>query len=317
VIHRVLMSGDSFLRLAVKDKSAGSKWETSIELTPQWPLVCHLHEIVRTGHPSNPTPERQKFLVFADMQSGVVLPDDDDQESVQGLLLENSIMGDFPDEYEQHHDPLQRTAFFYISDVPVTPCKAGQLRAPPVVDMGSLDAAKKWLSQEATTAVNSPSIAQIEKVVSCCSSGEVLATYNGEPEHEHEPEVPPVRRPNVPVAPRIPVPNYLDWALLIRMGVGYMLLSQGMTMSQPHAIVLLVGSFFYYFMETGIFHYWYRKYMATEPGQDQNAAWSYTPAVLQIFVGVPRAPGPIADMVALIGSFCFSLMPTWDPRGGE
>jgi hypothetical protein len=91
---------------------------------------------------------------------------------------------------------------------------------------------------------------------------------------------------------------------------------------------LVSVSLFYYFMETGIFRHFFQKWTVQtgdtgESGENQNQNARQNPvvrhalAIFQLSTGVPTGPGFFTDVVAFFGSFCLSLIPTWDPRGQE
>ena len=122
--------------------------------------------------------------------------------------------------------------------------------------------------------------------------------------------------------------------------------------------MLILASTLYYFHETGLLQYLYRRHAnnnvdrtdsnndadagvdnvnvdiglnnnnennnnVRNDGNNRNAAVrnSLLPAfvvdLLRLSIGIPRTQGLAMDLVSFFGSFCLSLIPSWDPTGVE
>ena len=129
-------------------------------------------------------------------------------------------------------------------------------------------------------------------------------------------------------------PNFFDWSLLFRITFGFYLFTQGMTLSYSRAAVLIIASALYYFHEIGLFQHLYRRHAnnnnnnnvnggdAAANGNGNERNWNsrlpgFVIDLLGLSVGIPRTPGVVMDVISFFGSFCLSLIPSWDPNGNE
>lgn len=303
---------DMLLRCVDNSKGA-DEWALDVNVSGDLKLE-DLENLVREAAPQSRLGD-MKLVV-----GGRILPHDDVSVPVVSLLRQVDQACD-PDEN------VTLTVRVVLSACPTTPSSAS--RARPIVDELSLSAAKKWLAMDAA-AFNSPNAAQVGSVLSYVARGESMAaaaTTLPAPPQLPAPAV-PAPPGGVVAPPVIPPLVWFDWSLLLRLSIGFALFSQGIPMTGLQMATLVSVSLFYYFMETGIFRHFFQKWTVqtgdmgdTDENQNQNARRNpvvrHALAIFQLSTGVPTGPGFFTDVVAFFGSFCLSLIPTWDPRGQE
>lgn len=277
------------------DEVQNPKWVKEIKVGDERTLGEVLDRISE-AHPAKPSRARLKLVV-----RGRIVEDGDMNANMIVAMSRYSRPID-----ASSLEDIRKVTLLIISE-PVDK-GSGSSSERLFIDEASLDAAKKWLTPERAIS-NSSSAERIKSVLSHASREERNNEGAESAPNQQAQEEPADAREPLPQAP-----NWLDWGLLARIAVGFMLFSQSLSMSYKHACMVALFTVLYYAMETGIL-----RYVLASISQErrEDSLFRYMEEVLKICVGVPSTPGLVVDVFAFLGSFFLSLLPTWEPRGNQ
>lgn len=306
-------------------------------------------EIFNT-HPKQPVLENQT-LIFNE----VVL--NDSSAVLSDIILESELDGDLNTEakelnHQQHHKIKVLISNNNInSDDRVTSPGSTTIKngmnnnlklKSPELDPQSAEAAMAWLSSKDKNCNSNKSKlrhrrsqSSIKRVLEFASDENIIDNSSSDTTQINNEARNNANNDNAGARP-----NFFDWSLLFRISFGFYLFTQGMTISYWRAMVLIIASALYYFHETGLFQHLYRRHANNNNNNNNNVVdgaanpnptpnpnsnernWNsrlpgFIIDLLGLSIGIPRTPGLAMDVISFLGSFCLSLIPSWDPNGNE